>query len=271
MRVLATAAVCLLPGCTSTLLLEPVLTVSPYYVSYQLRGDVALQTEPEGGGPLQDNPPRQLSEFGQEHHEDDVGFRAEFGDGFAGLRVDYYRMDTGTATPGVLGSDWGNLLEGELVRMQTAMDEVRLSYVEPITRIETTFKGEDLTFDFAAGGEWAYRDMTLRAQTDDTERQQRVKILGETVSVAARIRTRWRDLTLDLDYALCPNLTTRGDFGDINHDIEVRASYSIPLRDVTFFAGYRYSSLDAVGTTDKLAYDAALQIDGFQFGLTVSL
>ena len=68
MRAIVTAATAgLLAGCTSTFELEPQLTVSPYYAVYQLRGDVALQSSPVSGDPPQDNPPRQLSEFGQEH------------------------------------------------------------------------------------------------------------------------------------------------------------------------------------------------------------
>jgi hypothetical protein len=79
------------------------------------------------------------------------------------------------------------------------------------------------------------------------------------------------DLAVDVEYAISPGLAIRGDFGDLGQDLELRASYAIPSRDVTFFAGYRYSSLDASGGQDGVGYDADLKIDGFQLGLTVSL
>jgi len=59
-------------------------------------------------------------------------------------------------------------------------------------------------------------------------------------------------------------------FVGVLQDAEVRASYTMPLNDITFFAGYRYSQLDASGTTNGFGYDADLTLDGYQFGVAVT-
>ena len=258
-------------SCTATLTTEPRLQVSPYYAVYELRGKVNVSTDPGGGAPLQTNPPQEMSLFGQDHHEDDVGIRVEFGDGFAGLRADYYRLDMTTSQNGILPADWGALLSGDVMRMNADMDELRLSWVEPLTQIDTTWRDEDLTIRFAGGGEFAYRDLNLRAQTDDTVRRQNISISGETISLAARARAEWRDFTLDVDYAISPDFTVSGDYTGVNQDLELRGSYEIPGRDVTFFAGYRYSTLEADGNAGMVPYSTELEIDGFQFGMMISL
>ncbi|MCR9247742.1 MAG: hypothetical protein NXI31_22165 [bacterium] len=267
--IFATAA--LLSGCSSTMFLEPRVTVSPYYAVYQLRGDASVQTDPGGGNPIQNNPRQLMSVFGMDTHEDDVGFRAEVGDGFGGLRVDYYRLDMSTSKANPLSADWGMLLEDDLVRMRAQMDELRISYIEPLFETTTEWREEDLTLRFGAGGEFAYRDLTLRAFTDDLARRQNVPIAGQNLAINVRFRAEWQDLAFDVDYAISPHLIVRGDYNDVNQNLEMRASYAIPLRDVTFFAGFRYNELNGNGRTDMVDYDADLVIDGFQFGMTVSL
>jgi hypothetical protein len=44
----------------------------------------------------------------------------------------------------------------------------------------------------------------------------------------------------------------------------------MPIHDVTFFGGYRYSRLHADGTADGFGYRTDLVIDGWQFGVTVT-
>jgi len=260
----------LLSSCTATLLFEPQLLVSPYLAEYQLRGKVAVQSDPGGGNPPQDNPAQQLRTFGQDHHRDDVGVRVDLGDGFAGLRADYYRLDMGTSHTGVLDGNWGVLQTTDIVRMRAEMDELRLGYLEPLWATTVDWREQPLKFEVAAGGVLAHRSMHLRAQTDDGLRRQTLQIDGDVVYVAARARVGWHDVALDFDYAISPHVALGGDFGDVMQDIELRASYTLPMRDLTFFAGYRYSDLVADGHVGTLAYDADLRLDGFQFGLTVS-
>lgn len=263
----------LLAGCTSVFA-EPRITLSPYYAVYQLRGDATVQTDPGGGAPLQNNPRQDLGLFGMDTHEDDVGFRAEVGDGFGGLRVDYYKLDMTTSQNGILPADWGMLQEDDVMRMRAEMDEVRISYVHPLFSTTTSWREEDLTIRVGGGAEFAWRDLTLRAFTDENfpaMRNQDVPIDGQTISAAARFRVEWMELTFDADYAISPYLAVRGDLGGVGQDLELRASYAIPLRDVTFFAGYRYSEFQADGTIGVVGYDADLVLDGWQFGLTVSL
>lgn len=260
-----------LSGCASSVFEEPRVTLSPYYAIYQLRGKTTVETDPGGGAPVQSNPYQRLALFGMDTHEDDVGFRAAVGDGFGGLRLDYYRLDMQTSKNGVLRADWGMLLEDDLVRMEAQMDELRISYLHPLIDQTTTYKDEDLRLRFGAGGEFAYRDLTMRMFTDDLARRQNVPVAGQNLSIAARFRAEWQDLAFQAEYAISPRLRVRGDYRDIGQDLELRASYTIPLRDVTFFAGYRYSELTARGGVDMVDYYADLVIDGFQLGLTVSL
>jgi hypothetical protein len=147
---------------------------------------------------------------------------------------------------------------------------VRLGYLEPLFRSSAKWREEPLVFEFAAGGVITYRSMMLRAQTDDGTRQQNVQIDGNNFYPAVRCRVSWRNAALDVDYAISPHLEFTGDFEGVQHDLELRASYTLPMRDITFFGGYRYSVLEAEGNVGVLGYEADLRIDGFQFGLTVS-
>jgi hypothetical protein len=266
----AVVSASLLSSCTATLLFQPQVLVSPYYTKYQLRGTTAVQSDPGGGNPPVDNPPQTMRTFGQDHHRDDYGVRADVGDGFAGLRADYFHLDQDSASPGALDGGWGALQPTDVVRMNAEMNEVRLGYLEPLWKGSTAFRDEPLTFECAAGGVLSYRDMNLRALTDDGLRHQNVKIDGNNFYPAVRARVSWRNAALDVDYAICPHLELSGDFQGVQHDFEVRASYTLPMRDITFFGGYRYSVLEADGNASGLGFDADLIIDGFQFGLTVS-
>lgn len=264
------ALVPLLGSCTATLLYEPRILVSPYLALNQVRGSVAAQSDPGGGAPVQNNTAQSMRTFGQDHHDEDIGVRADVGDGFGGLRLDYYRMDIFTSHPGTLTDDWGALVQGDSVRMKVEMDEVRVGYLEPLFETKVTFREQPISFLGAAGGVLAHRNMRLRGQTDDGTRRQSFNVDGDVIYAAIRGRASWQNVAFDLDYALSPDLTIGGDFRGMQQDMEVRASYTLPLRDVTFFVGYRYSDIEAKGNGGNLAYDADLKIDGYQIGITVS-
>lgn len=264
------AAAPFLTGCTATLLYEPQVLVSPYLTVYRLSGDVAMQSDPGGGAPIQDNSPQNLRLFGQERHEDDIGVRAEIGDGFGGLRLDYFRLDMNTTRSKALEDDWGQLLEGDEVRMPVEMDEFRLGYLEPFWDGKVNVRERQISYKFAGGAVIAHRGMHQRAKTTDGLRQQTVSIDGDVGYAAFRARAAWQNLALDLDYALSPDLQIGGDWNGTQQDVEVRASYALPMRDVTFFAGYRYSTLEAQGREQNTDYAADLRLDGYQFGLMVN-
>ena len=266
----ALAATCLSPACTSTVMAEPRILVSPYLAVYQLSGTVGMQSEPAPGGPLEDNAPQTMDSFGQDHHREDVGVRVDIGDGFAGFRVDYYKLDMGTADFGVLTDDFGRLLAGDTVAMPVDMDEWRLGYLEPIVNTEVTWRNSPLSLQFAAGGVVSDRNMDMRARTTDGQRTQNVDIKGECFYPAVRLRMGWRGAALDLDYAISPDLVLGGDYNGTQHDLEIRGSYTLNTRDVTVFAGYRYSAFPAKGDQDGFAFDSDLKLDGFLFGLSVT-
>lgn len=262
-------ATCLLCGCSSTTMAEPRLLVSPYLAIQQLRGEVSLQSEPTPGT-LQDNGEQTLRTFGQDHYREDIGVRVDFGDGFAGFRVDYLQLAQNTNDSGVLEADWGTLLAGDVVRMDVDMDELRIGYLETLFHGKTTWRDRPLALQFAAGAVVAHRELDLSGETLDRSRQQRVEVEGDVAYAAARLRLGWRDIALDVDYAISPELALGGDFEGTLQDIEVRASYTLPMRDLTFFGGWRYSTLPGEGNTGRLAYDADLVLDGFQLGVVLT-
>lgn len=261
----------LLAGCTSTVLAEPRLHVSPYLALYQVRGTVGTQSEPVPGGGLQDNAPQTMRTFGQDHYREDVGVRALFGDGFGGLGVDYLKLEQNAARGDALTADWGRLLVTDVVKMNVEMDELRVGYLEPLLHVRTTWRDQPLAMRLAGGAVLAHRAIELRATTIDGLRRQNVEIDGDVAYAAARFRAKWRDLAFDVDYAISPELVLGGDFDGVLHDVEARLAYSLPLYDVTFFAGYRYSEFEADGDANGFGYAADLSIDGFQLGMTVTL
>lgn len=265
-------AATLFSGCTSTVLAEPAIYVSPYLALYQLRGKTKMQSAGVNPSELVNNPQQKMRSFGQDRHREDVGIRADIGDGFGGIRAEYYRLDMDTARNGELQADWGRLLEGDMVSIYAEMDEVRVGYLEPFADIRTEYRNEELRLQFAAGGIFATRSMTLsgRQEAPDT-RAQNLTIAGDVVYLAARARATWKQFVFDLDYAGAPEeFVISGDMEDFSQDIEARLSYRLPQRDISFFAGMRYSAISASGDANGFRYDNAMTIDGFQFGITVT-
>lgn len=264
-------AATLFTGCTSTVLAEPAIHVSPYLALYQLRGNTKMQSEGVNPTDIVNNPQQKLSSFGQDRHREDVGLRADIGDGFGGIRAEYYRLDMDTARNGELQADWGRLLEGDLVRMYAEMDELRVGYLEPFADIQTEYQNEELRLQFAAGGIFATRSMTLSGRQDSGTRAQNLTITGDAVYLAARARATWKQFAFDLDYAAAPEqFVLSGDMEDFSQDVEARLSYRLPQRDISFFAGMRYSTISASGGANGFRYDNEMTIDGFQLGITVT-
>jgi len=271
MRALALAATtALFAGCNSTLFFEPKVLVSPYATAYQLRGDIRMQSDPSGGAPPVWNDPQSMRTFGQDRTRDDVGARIDIGDGFAGIRLDYFRLDIDTTRAGVLDGDWGNFERGDRVSMGATMDELRIGYLEPVWRGEVLFREQPLDLRLAAGGLLAHRNADLSVRQVDGQTRQRVDLKGNLAYGAVRGRIGWQQIALELDLAMCPDLVLGGDFGGLQHDLEVRLSYAVPRRDMTLFAGYRHSSLEADGRSGRFGYEADLTLEGFQFGMTLS-
>jgi hypothetical protein len=257
-------------ACTATRVDEPRVQVSPYLAVYQLRGAIGAQSEPVVGLPLQENPRQAMRSFGQDRFREDVGVRADLGDGFGGLRIDYYRLDMDTSQTGVLTSDFGDLVAGDVVRASVTMDELRAGWIEPIVDLESEYRDHPVRVQLGLGATFAHRDMKFRAATDDRTRTQNIGIDGDVVYLALRAKATWRDWSLDVDYAVSPELTLSGDFEDVLQDVEARVHFTLPRRDITLFAGYRYSELPASGRAGRYEYDADLRIDGFQVGFTLT-
>ena len=260
-----------LSGCTSTVLAEPAIHVSPYLAVYQLRGKTKMQSfvDPMNPGTVQNNPYQKMRTFGQGHLREDVGIRADIGDGFGGIRADYYQLDMDTSTSGELTSAWGNLPGTDKVSLYANMDELRIGYVEPFADFRTEYRDEELRFQFAVGGVFTYRQMTLKAR--DETFTQNSELAGDTIGGAVRARISWKAFSLDLDYAGAPAfLVLSGDIEGLSQDFEARLSYRLPQRDISFFAGLRYTEFSGTGMAGSFQYDSDMVIDGMQFGVKVT-
>jgi hypothetical protein len=144
-----------------------------------------------------------------------------------------------------------------------------LGWLEPILTARTNYREQPLVVKVAAGAQLAHRDLTYGASTLDGARSQKVDIDGDIAFAALRVRATWRSFGVEGDYAISPGLALGGDYENLQQDLEMRVTYNLPLYDVTFFAGFRYSQLQAEGRVDGFGYDADLSIDGYQFGVTL--
>ena len=144
-------AVAILPACASSTLDDPRIRVSPYLAVYQLRGKMSMQSPGQNpGDPPVDQPKQDMRSFGQDHHREDVGARLDVGDGFGGLRVDYYRLDMGSARPGRLYAPWGNLAFGDDVILRATMDDVRIGWSEPLWDHDFEYRDHPLRVQLGA-------------------------------------------------------------------------------------------------------------------------
>ncbi|MFK7740007.1 MAG: hypothetical protein AB8H80_06750 [Planctomycetota bacterium] len=271
MRTLALLlAAALLSGCSS--LDDPELRVSPYLAVYQLRGETGMQSVDSANPPaLQDNPQQPLRSFGQDRFREDVGVRVDFGDGFGGLRADYYKLDMNTSRRGTLEHDWGRLLEGDMVRIYAEMDELRAGYLAPFADFSFDYRERDVRVQLAAGGVFASRRMRMRGNNEDNSRQQNLEINGDVIYGAIRARIGYGDVSLDVDYAIAPeDLVLSGDLEDVSQDLEARVTYQLPQRDIQIFAGVRYSELQSSGEANGFRHMTDMVIDGIQLGVSVT-
>ena len=119
---------------------------------------------------------------------------------------------------------------------------------------------------------FATRSMSLEGrQQIPGSRAQDLDLSGDVIYAALRGRATWQQFALDVDIALAPEeFVLGGDLEDFSQDIEARVSYSLPQRDISFFAGVRYSEFAASGVANGFRYDTDLVVDGFQLGVLVT-
>ncbi|MEC7583476.1 MAG: hypothetical protein VYE77_04100 [Planctomycetota bacterium] len=252
--------------------IDPLFKVSPYLANYQLRGKMSMQSP----GPV-NNPSQSLRQFGFGSHEDDVGVRASLGDGLTGLNFDYYRLDMDTSRTGVLTDDFGTLGAGDTATMSATMDEWRFGWMHEVYHHSASFRQDPLDMHVGLGAVYAYRNLRMRPRTvisasspaPDPLPSQNIDLVGDAIYPSVRMRTVWRSLRFDFNYAISPDLQLTGDYDGILQDFETRFGYELPYQDIEFFAGWRYSTLKGNGSNNGLGYDADLKLDGFQFGMSV--
>jgi hypothetical protein len=266
MRALLPTVALLAAACTTTFA-EPRYQLSPYVAVHRLRGDAGAATPGVGGGPATANAPQPLSRFGQGDRGDDLSWRFDVGDGFAGVRVDWYRLDLDGDGGSPLDGGYGAFAAGETATLRARMEEFRVGYVDTVATTRIDLQGRPLTLRAGAGGVFASRDLSLTARRTTDGANERSSFDGENLYAAVRLGARWRDFALDAEYALSPDLALGGDVDGVLHDVELRAAWTLPYYDVTLFAGWRLATIDASTSGGR---SADLTLDGWLLGVAVS-
>jgi hypothetical protein len=266
MRALLPTVALLAAACTTTFA-EPRFQLSPYVAVHRLRGDAGAATPGTGGGPATANAPQPLSRFGQGERGDDLCWRFDVGDGFAGARVDWYRLGIDGDDGSALGDGYGAFAAGDVATMRARMEEFRVGYIESVASTRLSLQDRPLTLRVGAGAVLASRDLSLTARRATDGAAERSSFDGENPYAALRLGARWRDVALDAEYALCPGLAIGGDVDGVLHDLELRAAWTLPYYDVTLFAGWRLATIEAAAAGGRTA---DLTLDGWLLGVSVS-
>lgn len=259
---------CLIGCDTVPTLREPMLQIAPYLSEYRLRGTTTMDTG--FGSAAVRNTPQDLGTFGVGSHEDDFGIRGEVGDGFAGLRLDYYRMSAGASRREPLTSGWGQLAQDDLASMSTVMDEFRLGFAPEVLNQKFDFRQlENVQFRLAPAVIVAHRAMSLRANEFTKTRSQNLHATDHGVLYGGlRARLQYRNIALDVEYAYKPHgFDLGGDFKAPQQDLEVRLSYEFELHGIEAFVGFRRSELHVFGHEDDQEYSGDFVLDGLQLGV----
>lgn len=262
---------CLLCGCELVpTMAEPKIQVAPYLSEYSLRGKTAMDTV--SSGTVTHHAEHPLRDFGVGAHEDDFGIRGDIGNGFAGLRLDYYRMSASTSRRTTLGDGWGRVQGGDLAGMNTVMDEFRVGYAQEVVREKFDFhRLQDVQFRLAPGVVLAHRDLSLDGFEDTRARSQSLNASDNgVVYPALRARLQYQEVALDVEYAISPpGFDFGGDFKGTSQDFETRLSYEFEMHDVEVFVAYRHSSFQVNGSEDGQNYTGDFVLDGLQVGMRV--
>ncbi|GAB4138344.1 MAG: hypothetical protein Fur0037_04020 [Planctomycetota bacterium] len=273
-RLLAIAfALIWISGCSPLpTLAEPRIQIAPYLSEYKLRGKTAMDTFDPAVPSLTRNAQAELTDFGVGDHEDDFGIRGDIGNGFAGLRVDYYRMSASTSRRGTLPDGWGSLEADDLAGMSTTMDEFRVGYAHELVTAEFDAGDlENIGLRLAPGVVLAHRSMSLRAYEETKTRAQALHAADAgVVYPSLRARLSFRNFALDAEYAISPGgFDFGGDFRGLKQDFETRLSYEFEMHDVEMFVGFRRSEFEINGLEGDQNFSGDFVLDGVQVGIRV--
>jgi hypothetical protein len=258
-----TALLCL-GGCSTIPgLEEPRITLIPQVALLEIEGDTMMQSN--SGGPIANNPEMELRQFGLGDRDSEFGGTVRMGDGFSGIDVSVLTFDHKTSRDGSLSQDWGDLLQGDVVKTEFDGLELRARYIAQLFEYETE---NNVVFRLGAGLALAHREFTLRAREASGVRRQQIDMKDNGVPyIAARGQVRYMGFGLEMDYAISPDITFGGDFDGVLQDLELMGTYTFEDQDLTVYAGYRRSYLEANGNEGPLVYEVDFIIDGYVLGI----
>jgi hypothetical protein len=147
------------------------------------------------------------------------------------------------------------------VRTKYDLDEFRLRYIGQVLDFEPK---ADWRMQLGLGGSLVHRDALFESIELNSTRKQRVEIKDDGVFyLAGRARGSYRNVFLDVDYGISPDLTFGGDYTGTLQDLEVKLGWRFEDQELEALVGWRWSQFPAEGTADGLRYEADFGIDGF--------
>ncbi|MCY2955492.1 MAG: hypothetical protein NT107_00460 [Planctomycetota bacterium] len=248
---------------------EQRIIVSPYFAGYRLGGKLGMADSQPSGTPTNGQQP--MRELGQDRYEEDYGFRADFGNGAAGLRAEWLKLSMHPTDTGVLSDDFGAIPAGSTVNSDVTLEEFRIGYLHEVWTGSGGPENFLLDLQLAAGGLLSHVSTEIDVRETTGSAQQNVSLKDRGILYPAlHLRASHQAVAMDLEYALSPNLTFGGDYDGWLQDIEARITYTVPFQDVGLFAGYRFATLPVDSSENGLAVNGDLRIDGIQLGIIIS-
>ncbi len=260
----------LLPACTGLPGLDmPVIRISPRLHEDVQYGTTRMQSV-QGGGVV-DNAPQDMRQLGQNGHDEDWAIVASAGDGFSGAELEYRHIAIADTSTGVLGADFGAVPAGTTVSSKLAGDGWRLAYFGKFLGSTVAVGNQEIEFALAGAFALTHREMSFGVAEDgNTGVEQRIHFSDSvTPYFGLRGRVAWRDLSLDVDALVNPDISFGSDFRGTQEDIALTMRYRLEAQDVALLAGFRWLDLDTSGEEGGLRYDTGFRVEGFVLGVEI--
>ena len=260
----ALAASCTLPGFE-----DPQLSAEAFLTVYEFSGRTEMASP---GTPVaQANPAQNLNDFGHDETDDGWGARIAVGDGFSGLQAQIIQVDNLTTDRGTLIADYGVLPVGSEVATAIDLLELELGYIGKLYEHDFELYDEDLTFRIGAGGSLVHRQLRFVAEEVATDIPQQ-NALDENLLPYVRVRARgdYRNVGLQFDFGLNPDIDLGDEFEGVQTDFEARLDYTFEAQNVTLFASWRRVELEGRAVEDGLPFAHEFALQGFMLGARVT-
>jgi len=205
-----------------------------------------------------------LKKLGVSDRDEQFAGVVRIGDGFSGFEAALTTFDLAGTNTGTLTTNWGNLMQGDVVRTNITGSEIRARYIAEFFDYENE---SEALFQFGAGLSVAHRELTIRAREANGLRAQNITMNDDGIPfVDSRIRATYREFGFQVDYAINPDVNFGGDFDGVMQDLGLTATYTFEDQDLKLSAGFRRSDFTAKGSKGGLAHETDFIVEGFVLG-----